>query len=262
MQSPRTIAITGASSGLGAALAVEYARPGVTLAFAARRTELLRQVEVACVERGAKVTWAHVDVRDIEQVEAWVAGIDPIDLLIANAGVFSGNGPGDILESSTDAASQIATNLVGTIATANAAARQMKRRRQGHIALVSSLAAIMPLADAPAYSASKAGILAYGEALREYLAASSVTVSVILPGHIATAQTSVHAGPLPGIIPAEQAARIIHRRLERRETFIAFPRHMHWMIRLGRFLPWRARARANRPFRFHVTTAGDHAGEN
>jgi short-subunit dehydrogenase len=260
----RTIAITGASAGLGASLAREYASSNVLLALAARRTQLLQQVEADCVERGARVSWARVDVRDVEQVEDWIAAIErvsPIDLLIANAGVFSGHGPDGRLEGGLGLTRQIETNLIGTIATANAAARRMKERGQGHIALVSSLAALMPLADAPAYSASKAGILAYGEALREYLASSNVTVSVILPGHIATAQTLVHAGPLPGILPVERAARIIRNRLERRETFIAFPHKLHWMIRLGRLLPWRARARANRPFRFHVTATENYAGE-
>jgi short-subunit dehydrogenase len=262
MPPSRTIAITGASSGLGAAMAFEFASPDVTLALAARRQELLEQVREVCVARGARVTCACVDVCDAQQVEEWVASTDrafPIDLAIANAGIFSGHGPSGEIEDGPGFSLQIGTNLSGTIAMASAAARRMRQRGHGHIALISSLAALLPLADAPSYSASKAGILAYGEALREYFAASGITVSVILPGHIATAQTLLHAGPLPGILTAGKAAQIIRRRLEKGETFIAFPRRMLWLVRLSRLLPWRVRARVNQPFRFFVRTEETHA---
>ncbi len=247
--------ITGASSGLGAALAREYATPGRNLVLAARRPDLLRKVEQECVARSANVYWKQIDIRDAGEVEAWLEEMErtaPIDLFVANAGIFSGHGADGQMEDPEDISEQITTNLLGTISTTTAVARRMKKRGRGHIAMVSSLAALQPLADAPVYSASKAGIMAYGDALREYLAEDNITVSTIFPGHIATAQTAVHAGALYGALTAQYAAQIIRKRLEHRQTFIAFPRRMQWIIQLGRLLPWRMRAWANRPFRFHV----------
>ena len=255
MNSPGTIAITGASSGLGAALAVEYAAPGRTLALAARCQERLEQVERNCRLKGAEVLRQQVDITKANQVGAWIDEIEQntaIDLMIANAGIFSGHGPEGQLEEATDVIRQIETNLIGTMITVNAAVTHMQGRKSGQIAMISSLAALQPLADAPGYSASKAGIRAYGEALREYLADKGIAVSVILPGHIETAQTAVHIGMLPGIISPEKAARIIRTRLDRGETYITFPHGVHFLVRLGRLLPWRLRASMNRPFRFHV----------
>ena len=255
MNPPETIAITGASSGLGAALAREYAAPGIRLFLAARRIGRLTDVADACIERGADVSCTEVDIRHWAETAIWIEAIEqnnPIDLLIANAGIFSGNGEGGQMESPEDLAAQIHTNLIGTATTVNLTASYMQKRQSGHIAMVSSLAALQPMADAPGYSAAKAGILAYSEALREYLIKDRVTVSVILPGHIKTAQTDVHVGDLTGIISAEDAAAVIRQRLDRGQTFAAFPQTMHLLVRLGRLLPWRLRATANRPFRFYV----------
>ena len=82
----------------------------------------------------------------------------------------------------------------------------MRGRQQGHIALIASLAALHPLADAPAYSASKAGLAAYGAALREMLAAEGITLSIVYPGHIDTDQAAVQHGPLPLLLMPEEAA--------------------------------------------------------
>lgn len=260
MKSPRTIMITGAGSGLGAALALEYAAPGRNLVLAVRRPDRARAVERQCAALGATVVLKQLDICATERIEDWLDAVEqatPIDLLIANAGIFCGHGADGRMEAADEVARQIATNLTGTIATVSAVARRMKARRRGQIALVSSLAAIQPLADAPVYSATKAGLMAYGDALREYLAADRVTVSTILPGHIATGQTAVHAGRLVGVLSPERAARIIRTRLGRGRAVIAFPLALQVLVRLGRLLPWRVRAWGNRPFRFHVQPVAD-----
>lgn len=257
MKSPKTIAITGASRGLGAALAREYAAPGIRLCLAARSLERLEDVAGQCQKLGAEVSCKQVDVTRHEQTSTWIEEIEqssPIDLLIANAGIFTGHGANGQMETNHEISKLIETNLIGTTTTVNAVVGYMRKRRTGHIAMLSSLGALQPLADAPGYSATKAGILAYGEALREYLIKDRVTVSVIFPGHIKTAQTSVHVGDLTGIISSKDAAAIIRKRLDRGATFIAFPQSMHLLVRLGRLLPWRLRAKANRPFRFHVAS--------
>lgn len=176
----------------------------------------------------------------------------PIDLIIANAGIFDGNGPDGKMETLAEAEAQIRTNLLGVMVTVDAVLPDMRRLGGGTIALVGSLAALQPLADAPAYSASKAGVLAYGEALREYLAPEGVEVVLIYPGHIDTAQVANHVGALPNLLTAEAAAGIIKRGLDRGRTFIAFPWQLLWLIRVGRMVPWRTRAAFGKGFRFVV----------
>jgi len=257
---PDNIAITGASSGLGATLALEYAMPGKNLFISARSQQGLERVGRECRKRGAEVVWRQVDITKADEVENWITEIESaakIDLLIANAGIFTGHGGDGNLQSADELSDLIKTNLIGTMTTVNAIAPYMQARGCGHIAMISSLAGVQPLADAPAYSASKAGITSYSDALREYMIDYGVTISVILLGHMETAQTKAHIGPLPGIISAQKAARIIHSALDRGKTYVGIPKSMHLLVRLQRLLPWRLRALINRPQRFHVEKSKD-----
>jgi short-subunit dehydrogenase len=250
-----SIVITGASGGLGAALAIEYARPGCVLALSGRRSEALQSVVGACMVKGAAVEPIIIDVNDAQGVSAWLTSFDarhPIELMIVNAGIFTGIGRDGLLESAEQVRALLRTNLESAILNANVAAELMRRHRRGRIALITSLAARQPLADAPAYSASKAGLVAYGEALRERLVGDGVSVSIVLPGHIATAQVANHRGALPLLMSASEAAQVIRRRLDRGASTIAFPLPLVWLIALGRCLPWRLRALAGRSFRFSV----------
>ncbi|MBX9926595.1 MAG: SDR family NAD(P)-dependent oxidoreductase, partial [Hyphomicrobiaceae bacterium] len=172
-------------------------------------------------------------------------------LVIANAGVFTGHGA-DQIESADDIAWMMRVNLEGVANVVQPAVAAMRVRREGHIAIIGSLAALQPLPDAPGYSASKAGVMAYGEALREYLLPDKVTVTLVYPGHIETAQVADHVGALPHLWTAERAAGHIKRKLDARATFVAFPWQLVWLIRAGRALPWRLRALAGKDFRFHV----------
>src|SRR5262249_23722844 len=176
-----------------------------------------------------------------------------IDLVIANAGDFWGNGPNGALEPLERALAQVKVNLEGAMLTVNAVLPGMRGRKQGHIALISSLAALHPLADAPAYSASKAGLAAYGVALRQMLAPEGIAVSIVYPGHIDTDQTEVHRGALPLLMLPDEAAHSIAAGLARRRGSIAVPRRLLWLIRLGALIPWQLRARLEAPLRFHVS---------
>ncbi len=264
--SPRSVAITGAGSGIGAELARCYAAPGRTLFLAGRNAGRLREVAETCRGLGATAEVTPVDVRDGSAVGAWVEAIEaagPLDLMIVNAGIFGGRPDQASFEPGRQAADIIATNLTGAIHCAAAVAPRMAERGRGHIALISSLAAHLPAADAPGYSASKAGLTAYGEALREDLAAHGVRVTLIHPGHVETAQTRVHVGPLPLMITPGAAARRIFRALEAGRSGLSFPRLAWAWVRLCTVLPWRLRARLNRPARFTVRRGdgpGDGAG--
>ena len=252
---PTTIAITGASTGLGAALALEFAGPDRRLLLCARRSDLLSKVADTCRIRGADVETAVVDVRSQLQIIKWLTQGDerqPIDLLIVNAGMFGGHGDGGKMETASEVSDILDTNLRGAICAASTLAERMRARRSGHIVLISSLAAFYPQADAPAYSASKAGLTAYGEALREFLVPDGVTVSLVHPGNIESVQTDVQKGRKPMLMSASDAAAHIKKGIERRRGNINFPFLLHILVLLNRFLPWRLRALTNLSFRFYV----------
>ncbi len=254
-QSVRSLVISGASAGLGRALALQYAIPERTLGLLGRDKARLEAVAAACRDRGANVTTGAFDLLDAGVTGAWMGDFDathPIDLLIVNAGVFTGHGADRAMETNEETVAMLRTNLESATTTIAAALPMLRARRHGRIAIVGSLAALQPLADAPAYSASKAGLMSYGEALREWLAPDGVAVTLIYPGHIETDQVAHHVGALPLLISAPAAAERIKRGLDRGRSFIAFPLALLWLIRAGRLLPWRLRAKFGAGMRFHV----------
>ena len=250
----QSVVITGASKGLGEALARLYAHPGRTLGLLGRDRHRLEAVAARCRNQATHVVTAALDVKDGPALARWFKAFDaehPVDLLIVNAGMFTGHGR-FVPETVQEMTELLRTNLEGAVLTITAAVPMMRARQRGRIAIVGSLAALYPLADAPAYSASKAGVIAYGEALREWLAPDHVAVSLIYPGHIKTAQVEHHVGALPLMVSAETAARIIKRGLDRGRASIAFPKALLWLIRAGRLVPWRVRAMLGRGNRFYV----------
>lgn len=254
-QSVQSVVISGASAGLGRALALQYAIPERALGLLGRDKARLTEAAAACRARGANVTIGAFDLLDASATGDWMRAFDaaqPIDLLIVNAGVFTGHGANRVMETDEEIMAMLRTNLESATTTISAALPMLRARRQGRIAVVGSLAALQPLADAPAYSASKAGLMSYGEALREWLIPDRVAVTLIYPGHIDTNQVASHVGALPMIMSAEAAAARIKRGLDRGRAFIAFPLPLLWLIRAGRLLPWRLRAPLGASMRFHV----------
>ena len=234
---------------------MEYAQPGRTLGLIARNKRRLDDVAALCVGAGAQCITGSIDVTDKVALGRWIDAFDaehPIDLLFVNAGVYAGHGPGGQMETIDEILWQIRTNLEGAAITIAAVLPAMRRRQRGQIVLIGSLAALQSLADAPGYSASKAGLVAYGQALREYLAPEGVSVSIVCPGYIETAQTAHHVGALPLQMSPERAAAIIRRRVDRKRSFIAFPLRLHLLVRLGRLVDWRTRAFFGRGLRFHT----------
>jgi short-subunit dehydrogenase len=206
------IVITGASSGIGAALARCYARPGVTVGLIGRDPARLSAAAADVRGAGGVAQEGALDLRDRAALASFLQEFDaqhPIDLLIANAGVLDGRRADGTIEDADMARRVIEINLLGAIDTLHAVLPGMRRRKRGHIALVSSLAGLAPVTDAPAYSASKAGLLSYGRALRAALAGETIAVSVVCPGYVTSAMTDTHIGKQPGKISAEAAARII-----------------------------------------------------
>jgi short-subunit dehydrogenase len=231
---PRRILITGASSGIGAALALVYAEAGASLILGGRDLGRLAAVAQTCRQRGANVEMQAIDVVDAPALRSWIEAADdkaPLDLVVANAGISAGTG-GDG-ESEAQTRSIFATNIDGVVNTAWPALRCMERRGRGQIALMSSLAAFRGFPGAPAYCASKAAVRVWGEGLRGEYLAKGVAVSVICPGYIESPMTAVNDFPMPFLMSAERAARIVKRGLARNRARIAFPLPMYaaaWLL--------------------------------
>ncbi len=235
---PMNILITGASSGIGAALARGYSKQGRYLALSGRDAARLQTVADECRDSGAEVEAETIDVRDRDAMAAWIARIEadhPLDLAIANAGISGGTANGG--ESDEQAREIFAVNLAGVLNTLSPAVTAMKIRQRGQIAIVSSVAGFRGLPSAPAYSASKAAVKVYGEALRGALFNDGIGVSVICPGFVVSRMTDSNDYAMPLIISAERAATIIINGLARNRARIAFPWPMYLAIWLMSALP-------------------------
>ena len=240
MKSPGSILITGASDGIGAALAEIYATPGKHLALGGRDTERLSAVAESCRQRGATVVEAAFDITDALAVAAWVEAADrvaPLDLAIANAGIQGGPFRGGSGETREEAERVMQVNFGGTCNTVYPVLAAMRPRGRGQIALIGSLAGLRGLPYSPAYCASKAALKAYGEALRSWLEPEGIEVSVVLPGFVETRMANSVIGPKPLMMSAGRAAQIIQCELLRGRRQIAFPLRGYLGMQLLRVLP-------------------------
>jgi len=234
MTNIKTILITGASSGIGHALATAYATRDVTLLLTGRDATRLERVASDCRTRGADVCISTVPVTDrlalADVIEKWDTA-HPVDLVIANAGISGGSSGG------AGFYGILATNLDGTLHTVLPLIEKMKVRKSGQVALVSSMAGWRGMPNAPAYSVSKMAVRALGEALRPVLAADNIRVSVIYPGFIKTPLTDVNNFPMPFLMTPDKAALYIQKGLAKNRARIAFPWPMLVLSRLIAALP-------------------------
>ncbi len=240
MTRPCGVVITGASRGLGAALARAYAAPGINLGLIARNAGRLAIVAEECAALGATSRTAVCDVTDSTALSGALSGFDnaaTTDLLIANAGIEYGPAPAAAAEDAATFARVIATNLLGAACTIQAILPSMLARGSGHIALITSVAAYRGLPDSPAYCASKAGLRLYGESLRARVARQGVTVSVVMPGFFHSAMTERFIGSHSLIMPAEAMALRIRQGLDRRLGRIVVPRRLGLLMQMLDFLP-------------------------
>jgi len=250
-----TVVITGASSGIGRALALRYAREASTLGLLGRNRDRLDVVAQECRQLGAVVSVAAIDVRSRPELEAWLQNFDsdtPIDILIANAGVMAGRSVEATIESADCSSAVMEINALGVFNSIQPVLPRMLDRGRGQIGIVSSLAAFVPLPDAPSYSASKSAILTYGLALRSALRRSGIGVTVICPGYVETPMMEQESGPKPFAMPAQAAADLIFGGLRKNRSLVAFPFFFALITRLGGLLPDTMRRWTIEPFRFTV----------
>ena len=222
----QTVLITGATGGIGGALAKVYAEPGNTLIFQGRNADRLAELTDICKGKGARVLTRVLDVRNRDELSAWLHEIcqqEKLDLVIVNAGVNTNIGPGGAGERWEDVQELIEVNVLAAMATVDAVLPSMRARGEGQIALMSSLAAYFGLPVTPSYCASKSALKAYGEALRGWLAPSGIRVNVVMPGYVESRMCREMPGPKPFLWSAEKAARTIKRGLARNQPRISFP---------------------------------------
>jgi short-subunit dehydrogenase len=227
------ILITGASSGIGAALAKAYANPGTTLTLSGRDEERLEQAGDACRARGASVRVAPFDLRDVDQVAEWLREIDerlPIDLAIFSAGLggeIPRNQPVEFVERVRDIAT---VNFTSTVVGATAMADRMVARQSGRIVIVGSIAESFSLPMSPTYCATKAGLRMFVDALSIRLDRHGVGMTLISPGFIDTPMSQSLPRAKPFLMSADVAASIIIRRLAAGAHRIVVP----WQFRVAR----------------------------
>jgi short-subunit dehydrogenase len=240
--SPRSILVTGASSGIGRALALAYAGPGVTLCLIGRDRARLDAVAAAARETGAEVRIGQVDVRDQAAMACWISERDaeaPFDLVIANAGITTGLGPDGTAEDPGAVRAILGTNLIGVLNTVEPVIGAMCARAKGQLAFVGSIAGLRGLPYSPAYSAAKAAVHAYTESLRGRLEPRGVKVSLIVAGFVKTPLNDSIDGLKPFEISDVAAASLIKRGLDRGKAVVVFPWQLYLAARIARALPVR-----------------------
>ena len=221
---PQSVLITGASSGIGEALALAYAGPGVRLALGGRHRSRLDGVAEKCRQQGADAEARPLNVTDRDAMQDWIRSAErsrPLELVIANAGISAGTAGG--AEAEHQVRLIFDTNLTGMLNTVLPAIDAMRTRRRGQIAVMSSAAGFRGFPGAPSYSASKAAVRIYGEALRGMLYRDGIGVSVICPGFVRSRITAANRFHMPLLMDADKAAAIIRRGLAKNKSRIAFP---------------------------------------
>ncbi|CAM4253699.1 Fatty acyl-CoA reductase [Bordetella pseudohinzii] len=233
---PTCVLITGATGSIGAALAREYAQAGSRcLILQGRDAARLEEVQASCLSLGARVVAKRLDLRDVDALTQWLREIsaqEAPDLVIANAGININTGPDKQGETWPDVQALLDVNIKAVFATVNGVLPAMRQRRGGQIALVSSLAAWRGLPETPSYSASKAAVKVYGEAMRDALAGEGVRINVIMPGYVESPMCFDMPGPKPFLWSAPKAASLIRRGLRANKARISFP----FPLNLGTFL--------------------------
>jgi NAD(P)-dependent dehydrogenase (short-subunit alcohol dehydrogenase family) len=235
--------ITGASSGLGAALALELAGPGAVLHLSGRDAVRLEGVAERCRARGAVVHAAVLDVTDARAMAAWIGAAGELRLVIANAGVSAGTGAAT--EPAEQARAIFAVNLGGVLNTVLPAVAAMAGQApeadglRGRVAVVSSVAAFVAAPGAPAYCASKAAVQRWAEALDATERRRGIRLHAVCPGYVRTPMTAQNPFPMPFLMDAEEAARRTLAGIAAGRVRVAYP----WPTYLGARLAGRCRRR-------------------
>lgn len=231
--------ITGASSGIGRGLALEFARRGATLGLVARRAEVVDEVVREIEAVGSRALALPADVQSEESMrnaaDKLRAEFGAIDLLIANAGIGPTRDAAKI--SAKEVANVINVNVIGASNSVAAVIPEMVERGSGHLVVISSLAAYRGLPRSAAYCASKAAVSAFFESLRLDLEPRGISVTIIHPGFIKTPLTSGREAQMPFLMELDVAVKKMVGAIERRRKRYSFPWQLATIVRAGLIMP-------------------------
>lgn len=238
-----TVVITGASSGIGAALAKHYAVKGNHLILLARRYNRLVKLRETLQHTGASFELLKSDMTtfDTLQTQANTIAKQPLDLIILNAGISTGHGstnpPFNLAKKVYD------TNLLSLHAFLEPIISTLQQQNSGHIVFISSLASLFTMPSSIIYGSSKRAVNAYAEGLRYALHPNHVDVSVIQPGFIQSELTDKNDFSMPFLLTLEEGSNRIYKAIEKRKRNYAFPRRFVAIIALVNLLPYFLRAK-------------------
>ncbi|KIM09257.1 MAG: short-chain dehydrogenase [Sulfurovum sp. PC08-66] len=238
-----TTLITGASSGIGAALATHFATPDSHLILVARRVERLQEVAALCQAKGATVTLYSVDLSDLEATAQLGQTLTQhtIDRIILNAGISTGHHA--LLTPIEQAVQLYNTNLLGVHALLVPLIPMLQAQKSGHIVFISSLASLYTMPSSLIYASSKRALNAYAQGLENMLLHDGIDVSMILPGFIQSELTAKNHFKMPFLLSLEAGSARIAHAIERRRRFYAFPFRFVAIIFALRMLPFFLRGR-------------------
>ena len=236
----KIVFLTGASSGIGEALAFEIAKRGAIVGMLARREEYLKQISEKIEQNGGAARYFAADVTDVKAVAEAANNLrnefGKIDILIANAGIGGNNEETRNLNAEA-VAKVININLLGAVNAVAAVLPQMVENKSGQLVAISSLAGSRGLPKSAAYSASKAGMTAFFESIRLDVKHKGIDVTIIQPGFIKTPLTSGRKAKMPFLMELDDAIPHFINAVEERKKFAAFPWQLATLVRAGKFFP-------------------------
>lgn len=236
----KVVFLTGASSGIGEALALAMAERGAILGLVARRRKMLEDLAHKCEALGAAVSIYDCDVTDAACLAAAAdnlrAEFGKIDILIANAGIGGNTEETRRLEPA-NVKEVIDINLLGAVNSVHAVLPAMLENQSGQLVAISSLAGFRGLPRSAAYCASKAGMTAFFESVRLDVQHKGVAVTIIQPGFIKTPLTSGREAQMPYLMELSDAIPFFLRAIEKQKKFAAFPWQLATLVRAARIFP-------------------------
>lgn len=232
--------VTGASSGIGHALSLALAREGWDVAVLARREPALRELAAGIEASGGRALVLPADVRDADAVSIAVAGcragLGPVDLLVANAGI-SGSTDFRSAHFREDVERVMSVNFLGAVYVLDAVLPHMLERGRGHVVAIGSLAGFRGLPLSAAYSASKGALANFFESLRVDLRGTGVDVTLVRPGYVRTPLTDQNDHPMPWLMELDDAVERIMRAIRRHARSAQFPWPLARAVWLGQLFP-------------------------
>lgn len=231
--------LTGASEGIGRALALELADRGAITVLTARGEDRLQELRATMEARGAKAIVKPGDVTDLERMRQISAEIETelgaVDILIANAGTHQESAPESF--DSTEYMRLMQINFAGMLHCVEGVVKGMIERRSGRIVGVASLAGYRGVPKAAAYGASKGAIINFLQSMRFHLADHNVGVTIVSPGFVRTPLTDKNDFHMPFLMEADKAARVMCDAIARGKAQVAFPFPFSTTIALMRVIP-------------------------